>query len=468
VGVATDRDRLLRLLDSSLPAAPARVLVFGPDAPAVADALRARGYEAAAGSVRDDDPRLADGAVPADESLDAIVAAGLIENLPWDRWALQQMHRWTVPGGRLVVTAANLWDLRALFDPAAVAGRLAKQGRKVARALGRPVAAPAGRPRPRAYDAAAFRLLLEDLGFAVERLLGGGPGAEHVAIARRIPSVFGLDPARPFPDPAAHVARFERDQAELVRIRDAWIAAHPDAVDRRPPREFVPAGHAGSRVLVLAPHPDDEIIGCGGTVGLLVRAGAQVTVLQATDGSASASFVDQPEAVRRRARLDEAAAVARAAGFARTVEWREDNRAFVHRPELVARMRALLEDVRPQLVFVPFFSDIHPDHVLVARLLAEALEGVDLPGLRIFGTEIWSRTPTNAWCDVTAIMPAFVEWLMLYPWAMKVDDFVHACAARGYANSLAFAGRPGFVEAFHESDAAGFRAIAARRALTKA
>ena len=41
----------------------------------------------------------------------------------------------------------------------------------------------------------------------------------------------------------------------------------------------------GERLLVLAPHPDDEVIGCGGLLALHLRDGRQVRVVIATDGA---------------------------------------------------------------------------------------------------------------------------------------------------------------------------------------
>ena len=42
---------------------------------------------------------------------------------------------------------------------------------------------------------------------------------------------------------------------------------------------------AARRVLVFAPHADDEVFGCGGTLHLLAKAGAMITVIVATDGA---------------------------------------------------------------------------------------------------------------------------------------------------------------------------------------
>src|SRR5690349_12478109 len=47
---------------------------------------------------------------------------------------------------------------------------------------------------------------------------------------------------------------------------------------------FEPLNLRGERLLVLAPHPDDEVIGCGGLVALHLREGRAVRVVVATDG----------------------------------------------------------------------------------------------------------------------------------------------------------------------------------------
>src|SRR5881275_2502629 len=47
---------------------------------------------------------------------------------------------------------------------------------------------------------------------------------------------------------------------------------------------FEPQDLRGERLLVLAPHPDDEVIGCGGLVALHLREGRKVRVVVVTDG----------------------------------------------------------------------------------------------------------------------------------------------------------------------------------------
>src|SRR5690242_3162214 len=62
----------------------------------------------------------------------------------------------------------------------------------------------------------------------------------------------------------------------------------------RPQTRALTAGD-GQRVLLLAPHPDDETIGCGGTLALHALAGDEVTVCIVTDGSRSRAGNLKPE-----------------------------------------------------------------------------------------------------------------------------------------------------------------------------
>ena len=140
--------------------------------------------------------------------------------------------------------------------------------------------------------------------------------------------------------------------------------------------------------LVLAPHPDDETIMCGATVAALRRRGDAVRVASVTSGAATA--VGLP------AGTSSDAATATAIGAIRVAELRSacaalgvhdvavwdlaDRDVAAERRRLAARIRAELDEVRPDFVFVPFPRDVHPDHVAVALAAADALDAGLEPG----------------------------------------------------------------------------------------
>jgi len=64
---------------------------------------------------------------------------------------------------------------------------------------------------------------------------------------------------------------------------EAWQAC--EELHRAAP--WTPAAPSWRRAVVVAPHPDDEILGVGGTMALLAAAGAEILLVAVTDGEAS-------------------------------------------------------------------------------------------------------------------------------------------------------------------------------------
>ena len=130
--------------------------------------------------------------------------------------------------------------------------------------------------------------------------------------------------------------------------------------------------------LVLAPHPDDETIGCGLLLAEVAQRGHATSVAVATDGGKGwhsvlpRPAVDDVVTVRRgewQSALD-ALAVPRdrrfELGFA-------DGTLEDHEEEVAARLGALLRDLSPSHVFVTKLDDHHPDHRALARAARRAV-----------------------------------------------------------------------------------------------
>jgi LmbE family N-acetylglucosaminyl deacetylase len=146
--------------------------------------------------------------------------------------------------------------------------------------------------------------------------------------------------------------------------------------------------------------------------------------------------------------LDEAARVARGLAARELICLRADNRALRPTPELKDRFREALQRSRPGTVFAPSFTDIHPDHQTVLRLLAEALASGSPPLPDVALYEVWSLvTPTHVH-DVSARITDIEALLLDYVTALKIDDYVHLVAERLLFNSLEYRRQRGYAEAF--------------------
>lgn len=115
------------------------------------------------------------------------------------------------------------------------------------------------------------------------------------------------------------------------------------------------------RVLVIAPHPDDEILGCGGTLARLASEGHEVHVAVATRGSPPA--FSEESVARVAAEMKSAHAQI---GIAKTHQLDFPAAALdtVPASELNAAIGQLVAEVRPDTLLLPFVGDIHGDHQL--------------------------------------------------------------------------------------------------------
>jgi len=117
-----------------------------------------------------------------------------------------------------------------------------------------------------------------------------------------------------------------------------------------------------SRALVIAPHPDDEILGCGGTIARLTRAGADVQVAIVTRGREPRFARSAVEQV-----ANEALAAHQSLGISAT-HWLNLPAVeldTIPQADINAALCGVIEKVEPDTVFLPFAGDIHLDHRVI-------------------------------------------------------------------------------------------------------
>jgi LmbE family N-acetylglucosaminyl deacetylase len=188
-------------------------------------------------------------------------------------------------------------------------------------------------------------------------------------------------------------------------------------------------------VLVVAPHPDDESIGCGGTICLHQRRGDRVQAVFLTSGERGVANAS-PETARA---IREAEA--RAAGELLFL----DGLDFLRLPDLevaehiesgALQLRAVLEALAPNVIYLPHPGEAHPDHQAALPLVRKALasfrvEGGDsrfLPELRVY--EVWSPMTNHGWAeDISPFMRRKLRAVRCYQ--SQLDTFRYDRAVRG-------------------------------------
>jgi LmbE family N-acetylglucosaminyl deacetylase len=149
--------------------------------------------------------------------------------------------------------------------------------------------------------------------------------------------------------------------------------------------ELVPPG---SRVVVLAPHPDDEVLAAGGLLTLLARAGREPLVVAASDGEASPLGSDQwPRKRLLRRRPQESRLALRKLGLpGGTLRLGlPDGELARQRATLVERLQDIL--CESDVLVTTWRLDGHPDHEATGAAAAKAAGRV---GCRLLEAPVWA------------------------------------------------------------------------------
>lgn len=172
----------------------------------------------------------------------------------------------------------------------------------------------------------------------------------------------------------------------------------------------------GRRILVVAPHPDDESIGTGGTLLLAREAGCDVAVLFVTTGRAR----------ERDARRLEAADVCQAAGF--SAHFAEQDADAIDVEAAAAALSELWAAQDFDCVFVPFFLDDHDDHRRVNEVLLKAAAapagGGRMPR-EVWAYHVYGPGPMNCVVDISAVAARKRDLIARHRSQMTSRDWAH-------------------------------------------
>ena len=204
---------------------------------------------------------------------------------------------------------------------------------------------------------------------------------------------------------------------------------------------------SNERVVALAPHMDDEVIGCGGTLARHVASGAEVTVVFLTDGRLGGKAGD-PAGLVSATRKQEAQRALGELGITRIVFLDGEDGRLEANPALGNALRAALVAARPEVLYLPFFLEEHPDHRAASALLAEAVRGTGLT-FRCLGYEVWTPLFPNCFVRIDATIEAKRRALGHYQSQLAEADYLHTALGLNAYRSIALLDSCRYAEAFY-------------------
>lgn len=191
---------------------------------------------------------------------------------------------------------------------------------------------------------------------------------------------------------------------------------------------------ASQRMLCLAPHPDDEVLGCAGLLVLAQRQGVDVQSIIVTAGEQGLT------ANAGNPRLHESLAAAQVLGLPQPQCWLMQDRQLRYTSPLIDRIAATLEQFQPHWLLLPALTEPHPDHQVLA--LAGMAAAQRLHGhTDVLFYEVGTPTQPNTLVDITTV--ADLKWQALQAFGSQEARHPYCSHAQSMAALRAFGAGPG-------------------------
>ncbi len=167
------------------------------------------------------------------------------------------------------------------------------------------------------------------------------------------------------------------------------------------------------QVLVLAPHPDDEVFGCGGAIRSHVVGGVPVRVVILTDG---AQYADAMQ------RQGESRAAAQVVGYGEPQFWGLPDRGLQCSDTLVERIVNEITVQGADLVYAPSPWEVHPDHRQASTLAVEAVRRAPGP-VRLAFYEVGAPLRPNVLLDLTQTIERKIQAMQCFASQLAQQDY---------------------------------------------
>ncbi|OGH62705.1 MAG: hypothetical protein A3G34_14135 [Candidatus Lindowbacteria bacterium RIFCSPLOWO2_12_FULL_62_27] len=232
----------------------------------------------------------------------------------------------------------------------------------------------------------------------------------------------------------------------LIKNKLTPLLTHLESFNALVARPAPVPAFSEKNMLFIAPHQDDEVIGCGGTILKNAAEGKTVQIVYLTDGAYRSGPWSRSEMTV--VRKEEARRVAGELGVAEPVFL--DCPAiptFVIKDEKVRELAGVFTGFQPDAVWIPFAFDAHPDHRRANVMLARVLREFYPRPITVYAYEIWSTLPANVLVDITGWMEKKRKAIAMFKSQSAAFDYVH-CTSGTNSHRSWLAGGAGYFEAF--------------------
>ena len=203
----------------------------------------------------------------------------------------------------------------------------------------------------------------------------------------------------------------------------------------------------GKKVLVLAPHPDDETLGCGGSLIQHVRYGDPVKVLILTDGGAGYVPQKSDKDAYTSLREQEAQQACTLLGIEDLTCLGFPDRQLGKESHHFDKLKSLIASYQPELIYSTSPIDLNPDHRACANIVWCAIQELQLDTELVF-YEISTPLPINLLVDISLEIELKTQAIKQYKSQMKQINYLDIAISMNRLRSLTIANQTQYAEGF--------------------
>jgi len=218
----------------------------------------------------------------------------------------------------------------------------------------------------------------------------------------------------------------------------------------------VEKGLSERKILILSPHPDDDIIASGGTIYRSTGAGAHVVTIYLTDGRKGNPRYPEDELIRLR--QQEARRACRVVGVEEAIFMGNPDGELSATRENVERLYGMLREHMPDAVILPSFLDNHHDHLATNHIFLEVLNRGGL-SFTCYAYGLWTPLIPNVLVDITDIIDVKREALSVFRTQLEMFDLIDLSLSMSRYNAFIHGNGKGYYEGFMACGSGEYRRL---------
>ena len=201
------------------------------------------------------------------------------------------------------------------------------------------------------------------------------------------------------------------------------------------------------KTLVFAPHPDDEVFGCGGALIKHIQQGYLVKVIIVTDGGFP--VVEQQDIPEyKEIRKEESRKAAKIIGYGEPEFLAYPDGELKNEEKIVLHLLEIIVQFQPQNIYLPAPTEIHPDHLALSKAGTEAARRY-APDLNLFYYEIGQMLSANLLLDITSLHEQLDQAMDCFASQLEVQNYKYHINGLHAYRSYTLGKEVKYAEAYH-------------------